>query len=225
MHILTNLKVFVFNKLYFLKVSEPALSQQAVNEFEELYEQFISKGNGDFIPYKSNFPKYAFFNYLIEKKNVLVHGSNLSDITRFEPREQTLFNGKPVKAVFAASDGIWSLFFAVINRKDYLGSLRNICLTILTKKGIKRFYYFSVNKDFQGKCWTNGTIYILPKNMFKNGGIKDEWVCESEVKPLAKMSVTPDDFPFTEQVKKHHEGDSALKSIVKALVFKKSPKR
>ncbi|WP_218197316.1 hypothetical protein, partial [Pseudomonas sp. 2995-1] len=79
---------------------------------------------------------------IIENKDVLVYGSNNSEIDRFEPRDQLLANQKPVKAVFAASDAIWSLFFAVVNRKQ-INSLRNICLTVPTKKGIRRYYYFS----------------------------------------------------------------------------------
>jgi hypothetical protein len=220
--IMNSIKIFIFNNLHFLKVAELELSKQAVKDFDEIYEHYIINGNGNFITYTSNYPKYLFLNYIIENKNVLVHGSNNSDINKLEPRAQLLANNKPVKAVFAASDGIWSLFFAVINRKEYMGSLRNICLTIPTKKGIKRYYYFSVNKEFKGKYWTDGILYILPKKPFKQGGINDEWICENNVKPLAKMSVTPEDFPFLEKVYKHNQSDSVLKTMMKVLIFNKS---
>jgi hypothetical protein len=55
--LLNYIKAYIFSKLYFLKVSEMVLSQQAVKEFEDLYVHFISTGKGDFIPYKSNFPR------------------------------------------------------------------------------------------------------------------------------------------------------------------------
>jgi hypothetical protein len=39
------------------------------------------------------------------------------------------------------------------------------------------------------------------------------------VKPLAKLSVTPRDFPFLEKVKHHKETDSMLKTMMKALII------
>jgi hypothetical protein len=212
-------KSFILNALHFLKVPELDLPTQAIEEFERIYRTYIEKENGDLIEYTSSYPKYLFLNYMIENKDVLVHGSNNKNIEIFEPKKQSLFTGKPVKAVFAASDGIWSMFFAVINRSEYVGSLRNACFTLQTKKGIKRFYYFSVNEECKGELWNDGCIYIMPKNVFKQGGIKDEWICENKVKPLAKLSVTPKDFPFLEKVKRHKETDSMLKTIVKALIF------
>ncbi|WP_368505335.1 hypothetical protein AB3N04_06740 [Alkalihalophilus sp. As8PL] len=179
-------------------------------------------GEVHFIQYKSAYPKYLFLHYLIENKNVLVHGSNDSKIRKLEPKVQTLFNGKPVRAVFAASDGVWSMFFAVMNKKDYEGSVRNLCLTLPTKKGIKRYYYFSVNENQEDNCWIDGTIYILPKDRFSQGGIKDEWVCESTIEPISKLSVTQDDFPFLDKVRKHKETESIVKTIARALLIKPS---
>ena len=211
-------KLVLLNTLNFLKVPELNLPEDAILEFERMYENLLEKGNVD---YKSKYPKYLFFNYIIENKGVLVHGSNHPNIEVFEPREQTLYNGKPAKAVFAASDGIWSLFFATVERKNYQGSLRNMCMTIPTKKGIKRYYYFSLNKEYRGNLWCNGIMYILPKEKFKQGGIKDEWICEEEVKPLAKISVSPEDFPFLNQVKRHDESDSIIKTLFKVLILNK----
>lgn len=218
---MSRLKVFLLNRLHFLRMEELQLTDQTVKEFEELFERYIKNGEEGLIEYNSKTPKHHFLNYLIENKGVLVHGSNHSEITNFEPREQSLFTGKPVKAVFASSDGVWSTFFACIRREGYVGSLRNACLTSSTKKGIRRYYYFSVNKEHKGDLWTEGTIYILPKESFKQGGIKDEWICEEEVKPLAKLSVTPEDFPFKEQVSRHNEKDSVLKTMVRVLLLNK----
>ncbi|MDP4170957.1 MAG: hypothetical protein Q8906_10150, partial [Bacillota bacterium] len=67
--------------------------------------------------------------------------------------------------------------------------------------------------------WIDGTMYILPKTFFKQGGVENEWVCETNVTPLAKISITPKDFIFHEDVKYHNEKDSAFKTLVKTLVF------
>ncbi|MBU9721290.1 MULTISPECIES: hypothetical protein [Bacillaceae] len=215
------IKLLIFDRLHFLKETELNLSDGVMREFDEIYEQYVLNGNGSVLPFNSKQSKYLFLNYIIENKNVLVHGSNNSEIDRFEPREQLLANNKPVKAVFAASDSIWSMFFAVINKTE-LASIRNICLSIPTKKGIKRYYYFSVDKDFKGKLWRDGMIYILPNKSFKPGGVKDEWICESTVNPLAKVSVTPKDFPFQNKVHKHDQGEAVIKTIFKVVVLNKS---
>ncbi|MFV8829920.1 hypothetical protein [Alkalihalobacterium sp. APHAB7] len=141
------LKRYLLDRLQLLNIEELELPAQAKNEFDDIYHHSILAGEGKSISYKSNYPVYQFLNYIIENKNVLVHGSNNPVINSFEPKESTLFNGRPIKAVFAASDGVWSLFFSVKNRRDYAGSLRNLCLTVPTKKGIRRYYYFSINNE------------------------------------------------------------------------------
>ncbi|WP_096154498.1 MULTISPECIES: hypothetical protein [Bacillus] len=214
-------KQFILDKLHLLKIDELNLSEEAVNEFDEIYNKFSLTANRNFISYNSDYPLYQFLFYLIENKDVLVHGSNSSMISTFEPKESTLFNGKPIKAVFAASDSVWSLFFAVKNRREYNGSLRNLCTTVPTRKGIKRYYYFSINHEDVEDIWTNGTIYILPKESFGRGGIADEWVCEQSVKPLAKLSVTPNDFPFLDKVSTHKESESILKTLLRAFFLRK----
>lgn len=215
------IKTLVFDRLHFLKEPELSLPSNVVEEYNQIFYESIIHGKGELLSYKSSYPKYMFFHYLIENKDILVHGTNNPNIVSFEPREQTLFNGKKVKAVFASTDGIWSMFFAVINRKEYIGSLRNICLTTRTNKGIKRYYYFSLNADFKGERWTNGYIYLLSKQPFKQGGIKDEWICEDNVKPLAKIAVSPDDFIFYKDVRSHKESDTHLKTMIRYLIWKR----
>lgn len=216
--LLNNIKNFLFNRLHFLKVPELDLHDEAKKEFEHIFEKWIAQGEGETIEYTSKLPKSQFLTHLLETKNILVHGSNHPSIHVFEPRSQNLFNGKPVKAVFASSDGIWSLFFAVIDREKHKGSLRNMCLSVPTKNGIKRYYYFSIHKNAED-VWSNGTIYFLSKDKFKQGGIKDEWISEQEVKPLAKLQVTPEDFPFIKDVKRHDEADSIFKTWFKILIL------
>ncbi|SES62493.1 hypothetical protein SAMN05216389_101114 [Oceanobacillus limi] len=216
---LNPIKKFILDKTRLLKIEELKLPDQAIEEFDKMFIRYISSGDGSIFTYNSRYPLYMFLNYVIENKGVLIHGSNNSSINKFEPRNSSLFNGKPIKAVFASSDGIWSLFFAVQNRKGYIGSIRNMCLSVTTNKGKKRYYYFSTN-NIAPNSWTNGTIYFFTKNLFKQGGIRDEWVCERELEPLARLTVTPSDFPFLDKVRVHRETESLAKTIIKALLFK-----
>ena len=216
---LNPIKKFILDRTRLLKIEEMRLSEEAIEEFDEIFARLISSNHNSTFTYSSSYPLYMFLNYVIEKKDLLVHGSNHPSINLFEPKNSSLFNGKPIKAVFASSDGVWSLFFAVQNRKGYVGSIRNLCLSVNTTKGKKRYYYFSTNNDGSNR-WTDGTIYFFPKSQFKQGGIKDEWVCETELEPLAKLSVTPSDFPFIEQVRIHRETESGIRTIMKSVLFK-----
>ncbi|MCT2535137.1 hypothetical protein NC661_11505 [Aquibacillus koreensis] len=210
------IKIFFFHRLHFLKEAELKLNSQQENELNQVFYKILD-AKGAFFTYSSNIPIHVFLNYIVENKQVLVHGSNNRGITQFEPRTQTLANGIPVKAVFASSDGIWSLFFAVVNRKS-VHSLRNMCITIPTQKGIKRYYYFSIAKQNNDRYWTNGTIYILPKCTFEQGGVKSEWITNQHVTPLAKINVSPSNFPFCDQVSKHNSTESPLKTLFHVLV-------
>jgi hypothetical protein len=220
-------RTFLLNKLNFLQVDELELLDKQRNEFDELYEKYVLHGVGDEIPYTLAEEKYLFLTYLIEEMNILVHGSNNPNVNIFEPRESTLFSGENVRAVFASSDATWSIFFAVVNRKEYSssGSLRNICVTARTKKGIKRYYYFSLNKDFNGKLWTDGMIYLFPKERFKPGGAKNEWITEDAVSPLAKIRVSPEDFLFRNSILRHHENTSHITNLMRHLFIPKRKRK
>lgn len=218
---LNNIKKILLDRTKLLKVDEIFLTEQAIAEFEEIYKGYLSAEGEKHIAYQSQYPMYMFLYYLIEHKDVLVHGSNNPNIAYFEPRDSTLFMGQPIKAVFASSDGVWALFFAVKNREGYVGSIRNFCITVPTKKGKKRYYYFSRNGNEVANVWREGAIYLFSREMFKQGGIRDEWVCEQRVKPIAILSVTPNDFPFLDKVSIHKETDSMVKTIMKAIFIKK----
>lgn len=178
------------------------------------YDKLISKiYEGQLIPMELPFPKYRFLQYLTLQGNFIFHGSNNLDIDIFEPREQTLFNGRRTKAVFATSEPIWSMFYAVFDRSKLVGGFRNGCLVYKNKK----YHFYSLNKStMKNGPWTSGTVYILPKNMFKaadNGNIRfDEWVCHDFVKPVNQLKIHSDDFYFINRVSTHKIHESTIKT-------------
>lgn len=219
---LRKLQIHLYDRLQFLKISELELSEEEALACHQLYEEQVLPGLGQSINYKLSLPKYQFLHYLIENHPLLVHGTQHTDIQIFQPHRQALFTGRIVNATFASSDAIWSMYFALINRAIYRGSLRNACFTIRSNKGIRRYYYFSINEEVaKASPWSVGMIYILPKQSFRQGGIRDEWISENPVSPLAKLHITPDDFPFIYEVRTHRESDPIIKTIFQAL-FKKN---
>src|SRR5262249_6908784 len=76
------------------------------------------------------------------------------------------------------------------------------------------YYFFSINGDaLPHSPWRNGTIYLLPGDSFEQQprqlyrGFEIEpaqWASLTPVKPLAKLAVHPEDFPFLAQIVPHN---------------------
>jgi hypothetical protein len=200
-------------RILFLPFPKMVIREEEEMLFNKLFESALMTQDRT-IQYNLSIPKYKFLQYLSDNKKVLFHGSNNPHIQTFEPRVQTLFDGKIDKAVFATKDPIWSTFFAVLNKKSLIGSIRNGSLTANRKQ---KYHFYSLTKQtFNNKPWTNGTVYLVPEQSFtqiSNGSFQfDEWICRETVMPLVKMEVEPEDFYFINQVSTHRESESIIKS-------------
>jgi hypothetical protein len=196
-------------------------NEEKLRLFARLYAGLIQSGPAAPFNFQAPSPKYEFFCYLVEHQGLLLHGSNNPDIMRFEPRPQTDYLGRNVEAVFATPDGIWPIFFAIIDRANYRGSLRNACVWKTDEQGVQhKMYFFSINETQLAKNpWTQGTIYFLPREGFQQvvdyeGKPLEEWACPHEVVPLGKVRVSPQDFPFLGQVEGHTDRFADLVGIL-----------
>jgi len=189
------------------------LTSNEKEQFELLFER-LSKADVPKLEYNLPIPKYKFLSYIAENKQLILHGSNHPSIHTFEPRNQTLFNGKPVSAVFATKDPIWSIFYAVFRKESVYSNFRNGCISADNRH--KYHFYSLTYETFRNNPWTNGTVYILPEKTFRNvesGTILfDEWVSQEPVSPIGKITVEPTDFYFLSKVASHHAKESLLKS-------------
>ena len=200
---------------YYLRQPDLEISPATLAGFERLYRQHIEPGTGGEIPYDLEAPKWQFLCYLCDHKNILMHGSGVRDIAEFEPRQSNdteEFGNR--RAVYAASDGLWPMYFALVDRQK-VTLLTNACFRVVEADGVKSepYYYFSIDRDALPEFpWHDGTIYLLPGDTFEPQpllefrGFKAEvaqWASPVEVKPLAKLAVTPDDFPFLKDVNGH----------------------
>jgi hypothetical protein len=74
-------------------------------------------------------------------------------------------------------------------------------------------YNFSVNQDqIDEKPWREGALYLLPREVFRRLQLTEhayanEWACEQEITPLAKLLVRPEDFPFLDRVEGHDDSE------------------
>lgn len=195
--------------------------------FDELIHKSREIGGCPTIQYNLPFPKWQFLCYLADHHEIAVHGSGDSRIALFEPRQSNDLNefGNQ-KAVYAASDGLWAMFFAIVDR-ERVKSITNACIRLADEIGALHgpFYSFSVSQTLlPGQPWRTGTVYLLPRRPFITqppmafGSYQvhiAQLACFEPVQPLAKLTVTPDDFPFLTQIRGHD--DERLQEYATAL--------
>jgi hypothetical protein len=179
------------------------------------------------IPFVENLPvpKWVFLCWLAEEKEVLLHGSSNPNISLFEPRAPSAKDDDDFSqqtAVFAASDGIWPMCYALLDRENFRARFMNGAVRFELpssdqssgSNGLSDVrYFFSVTKEVLEKYpWRDGVMYVLPKDGFTlqpphplGAFIIHEvhWANLQSVKPLAKLRISPADFPFLEQVRGH----------------------
>jgi hypothetical protein len=167
---------------------------------------------GGTVDYDLPQPKWWFLHHLVTHGFVL-HGSNQHEIEEFETRPNfDAHNERHVEAVFASDDAIWPLYFAVVNR-PVVQSLINWCEH--PGNGTSR-YLFSIGADPRNEAsWTTGTIYALPRDTFAHTPETRELTSLVPVRPRARLSVEPDDFPFKAKTRGHRRGDSVRKVSLK----------
>ena len=185
-----------------------------LDDFERVYAEQIKPTGHPVVDYRLPVPKWQVLCWLADTKTVLLHGSSAGDIEEFQPRrpgDTAEFSGQ--HAVFGASDGIWALFFAVVER-TVAGRLINACFSIDGQP--ESHYYFSIDADVlhNPRAFSSGWVYVLPRESFHRQPdddfrghliVSQQWASPKPVRPLAALRVEPVDFPFLEMVNGHDE--------------------
>lgn len=184
------------------------LSSQEIEIYNNMIEQALTSPDG-LIQYDATWPKHRFLHYLSSNKDIVLHGSNNKEIAEFQPKQQTLYSGKHVEAVFASSDGVWPMFYAVLDKGKVVGNFRNGCI----KHKSDPYYFFSVSKETSKlNPWTDGMVYVMPSEKFTQvdkGAIRfDEWVSEDPVRPVMKLEVCANDFLMLDKVSVHRKKEA-----------------
>lgn len=201
---------------YFLPRPPLDLTPATLMAFTQLYTGAVAPAHGQAVDYTLATPQWQFLSWLCDTQDVLLHGSGNPGIGEFEPRKSDdLDEFGNRQAVYAASDGIWPLFFAIVDRDRSVRSLINACFRVVGADGARSdpSYFFSVDAAaLPRQPWRAGTIYILPRAGFTQQaresyrGVEVEiaqWASLVPVRPLARLAVAPDDFPFLARVRGH----------------------
>jgi hypothetical protein len=199
-------------------LTRPPLSTDAatLGGFDALYER-CRIANGGFVDYALDVPIWQFLCHIADTRDVLLHGSNQGDIEEFEPR--TAGDPDPfcsLPAVYAASDGIWPLYFAVLDRSVPMWMV-NGCLRLRLPDAseVGPYYYFSVSRPaVERRAFRDGTVYLLPRATFEPYPEREwesamilatQWRSHVPVAPMARLRVHPEDFPFLHQLRAHDD--------------------
>jgi hypothetical protein len=196
--------------------------------FDALLNSTRSHDGCPVIPFDLPAPKWQFLCHLAERHDIALHGSGNPNIAMFEPRQANdLSEFGNQKAVYAASDGIWAMFFAIVDRDQFALSVTNACVRLVDEYGKTHgpYYVFSVSRSaLPLQPWRTGTVYLLPRETFapqapipfgSNEVQIAQLASSAPVQPLARLTVTPEDFPFLAQIRGHD--DQRLQEYATAL--------
>ncbi len=202
---------------YWLTRPEVHIDERAHPAFDELLETTLRIGGCPTIPFTLPWPKWQFLCYLAEQRHFVLHGSGDPNIALFEPRQsQDLSEFGNQKAIYAASDGLLALFFAIVDRAR-ITSINNAYFRLENETGVLQnpYYVFSISHStLPNHPWRVGTVYLLPQRTFipqpplvfgSNRVHTAQLTSFEPVQPRAKLTVTPADFPFLAQIRGHDD--------------------
>ena len=217
-----------------LRLEEFEWEADEVEIYRELADRILEDGDGSTIEWHHPWPKWRFVEWLSRQDQFIFHGSPLSDLDTFLPRRNSVEimdqGGTGNRAaVYGTPFGLWAMWFAVIDRPRLKGSIRNGAMSWPDRSGSAvDLYRFTVHKDFVGTdIWRTGTLYLLPRSDFEpiafypGGPDSNEWASTSELKPLARLTIDPADFPFLDRVGGHDDGELIAAEEIGDIVMAK----
>jgi hypothetical protein len=185
--------------------------------FDAIWQRTLLRGDAPFVDEPLPAPTWQFLCHLAEERGLVLHGSGDPNIGMFEPRQANdLREFGNQRAVYAAGDGIWAMFFAVADR-DRIPSVTNACIRLADATGrlSSPRYVFSVSRSALSQHpWRAGTVYVLPGDTFvlqpplRFGEYEvriPQLASLVPVRPLARVAVYPADFPFLAHVRAHDD--------------------
>jgi hypothetical protein len=170
-------------------------------------------------------PRLDFLRWLAENRAVVFHGSPRDDLTELsterQSRDATAWGNQ--EAVYASSDPVWAIYFACLRRDRGWSGTRNGSLGRPGGPLYPRRYFFLHNHGSASPHrFAPGSLYVLPPETFVAdaplAGVLDtaHLVSHVPVRPLARIDVTPEDFPFRERIRYFRKREPVWVSLFRA---------
>ena len=193
-------------------------TRAALEEFLSLGQPKAADGLLDLDPivHAEGVTPWQFLSSLAERSEIAFHGTGDPSIKSFEPRKPVDF--APFghqRAVFATTDPIWAMFYAIVDRDRYRLTLNNGCIQLVDADGRRGLphYYFSITRDaLHARPWRTGYVYLLPAETFVaqppaayagHAARVPQLASPVEVTPFARLQVAPRHFPFLARIRGH----------------------
>jgi hypothetical protein len=166
-----------------------------------------------------------FLRWLAENRPVAFHGSPLGDLAELSTERRSTDTTKwgNQQAVYASNDPVWAIYFACLRRDGAWTGTRNGSMGTVGGPLYPRRYFFLHNRGSEAPDrFGPGTLYVLPLDGFVAdaplAGVVDtaHLVSHAPVSPLARIRVTPADFPFADRLAYYRNGESIVTSLVRA---------
>jgi hypothetical protein len=195
-------------------------TQAAVEEFLSLGQPGGSDRLLDVDPivHAGGITPWHFLCAVAERREIAFHGTGDPAIESFEPRQPIDF--APFghqKAVFATTDPIWAMYYAIVDRDRHRLTLNNGCILVLDAEGRRElpYYYFSITDGaLPEQPWRTGYVYFLPAETFVpqpaatyagRAARVPQLASPVAVTPFARLRVGPGDFPFLDRIRGHED--------------------
>jgi hypothetical protein len=170
-------------------------------------------------------PRLDFFRWLAQNRLVVFHGSPRDDLrelsTERRTSDSTAWGNQ--QAVYASTDPVWAIYFACLRRDEGWKGTKNGSLGLAGGSFYPRRYFFLHNRGSESPDrFGPGSLYLLSPASFVAdkplaGAIDTAHLVSHEpVVPLARIDVTPEDFPFRDRVRYYRDGESNWISLLRA---------
>ena len=134
---------------YWLPQPPMVLSADECRACDAFLADALAQGASAVSDYTLPIPKWQFLCYVATEHDVVLHGSGNGEIACFEPRHPSDHEEFGAQmAIYAAADGIWPLYFAIIDRIKS-PSLVNACIYLEDAEGTmsQPYYCFSISQQ------------------------------------------------------------------------------
>jgi hypothetical protein len=170
-------------------------------------------------------PRLDFIRWLAENRLVVFHGSPRDDLlelsTERRSRDSTAWGNQ--QAVYASKDPVWAIYFACLRRDHGWTGTKNGSMGRAGGSLFPRRYFFLHNRGSASpERFGPGSLYLLSPATFVAdkplaGAIDTAHLVSHEpVEPLARLDVTPDDFPFRDRIRYFRDGEADWISLLRA---------
>lgn len=181
--------------------------------FDTLLETALAGSPSAALRYDLPYPKSEFLTYACDWRGFVAHGSPLGGLETLEPirksSDTSEFGNR--QQIFASPDALWAMWFAILD-KEKVRQTRNGCVRQGSGSGRVKYYHFELPAANRvDPPFAAGTIYLARAADFPdkrpfalldwfNAEI-EEWGSTRPVAPLTRLAVSPQDFPYLDQVR------------------------